>query len=463
MSEFLFKDFNGASARQWKQKIQYDLKGEDYNNTLVWQSPEGVHVKPFYHADDLPEGFSPIPGQPSSWSIAQKIFIDDVAIAQKIALDALERGAESIVFRADREFDFKALFAAFPNKDTPIYFELDFLSGEFLIGLKDFLAARQETVYFNLDPIGKLARSGNWFHNEKSDFQILGNMVLKLPNNRLFGVDASLYQNAGANINQQLAYALGHANEYLNRFASGEEWKNNPETRDFRMVFKISVGSNYFFEIAKLRALRKLYAAVAKEYGSNEACLILAFPSVRNKTLYDYNVNLLRTTTECMSAILGGADAVCNLAYDALYHKSNEFGERIARNQLLILKNESKFDEVVNPADGAYYVEGLTKELASKALALFKEIEKSGGFLKQLKEGAIQKKIKESGNKEQEAYDKGELKLLGTNYHANAMDRMKGELELYPFVKHNPIKTLIPPIVARRLTEGTEQERLSKE
>src|SRR5690554_3495268 len=125
MSEFLFKDFNRASAKQWKQKIQYDLKGEDYNNTLVWQSPEGVHVKPFYHADDFPESFSPIPGQPSSWSIAQKIFIDDVAIAQKIALDALERGAESIVFRADREFDFKALFAAFPNKDTPIYFELD--------------------------------------------------------------------------------------------------------------------------------------------------------------------------------------------------------------------------------------------------------------------------------------------------------------------------------------------------
>jgi methylmalonyl-CoA mutase len=164
-----------------------------------------------------------------------------------------------------------------------------------------------------------------------------------------------------------------------------------------------------------------------------------------------------------MSAILGGADTVCNLPYDALYHKSNEFGERIARNQLLILKHESYFDTVSNPVDGTYYIESLTDELAEKALQLFKEIEKGGGFLQQLKDGTIQKKIKESAEKEQQLFDSGELKLLGTNYHLNKNDRMKGDLELFPFVKHNPTKTLIAPIVEKRLSENTEQERLKTE
>jgi methylmalonyl-CoA mutase len=255
---------------------------------------------------------------------------------------------------------------------------------------------------------------------------------------------------------QQLAYALAHANEYLNHIVS--------ETKQsLSLTFKIATGPNYFFEIAKIRALRKLYATLANEYGINETCHIIATPSKRNKTLYDYNVNLLRSTTECMSAVLGGADTVCNMPYDALYHKSNEFGERISRNQLLILKHESYFDTVSNPADGTYYIESLTDELAEKALQLFKEIEKGGGFLQQLKEGTIQKKIKESAEKEQKQFDSGELKLLGTNYHPNKNDRMKNDLELFPFVKHNPVKTLIAPIIEKRISEITEQERLNQE
>ncbi len=151
------------------------------------------------------------------------------------------------------------------------------------------------------------------------------------------------------------------------------------------------------------------------------------------------------------------------MPYDALYHKSNEFGERISRNQLLILKHESYLDAVSNPSDGTYYIEDLTDELAEKALQLFKEIEKGGGFLQQLKEGTIQKKIKESAEKEQQLFDSGELKLLGTNYHPNKKDRMKGDLELFPFVKHNPVKTLIVPIIEKRLAEKVEQERISNE
>ncbi|WP_396161418.1 methylmalonyl-CoA mutase family protein, partial [Flavobacterium sp.] len=195
----------------------------------------------------------------------------------------------------------------------------------------------------------------------------------------------------------------------------------------------------------------------------NFDCHIIATPTKRNKTLYDYNVNMLRTTTECMSAILGGADAVANLAYDAIYHKDNEFGDRISRNQLLVLKHESYFDKVNNPADGAYYIETLTEQLAEKALELFKDIEKNGGLISQLIDGTIQRKINESALKEQELFDSGKEVLLGTNKYPNKNDQMKNDLELYPFVKQNARKTLITPIIEKRLAEKLEQERLASE
>ena len=223
------------------------------------------------------------------------------------------------------------------------------------------------------------------------------------------------------------------------------------------------MGPNYFFEIAKLRALRLLFSTLSHEYGLDSECDILAQPSRRNKTLYDFNVNLLRTTTESMSAVLGGANSICNMAYDAIYHRNNNFGSRIARNQLLVLKHESYFEKVANPAEGSYYVESLTHEIADKALDIFKNIEKGGGFVTQLKEGIIQKKISENAAKEQSEFDEGKLVLVGTNKYPNPQDKMKEELELYPFVKQNPRKTLLQPVIEKRLSEKSEQERLNKE
>lgn len=458
MKDFLFDGFTDVSSKQWKQKIQYDLKGADYNETLVWQSPEGINVKPFYHQDEFSETFSPIPGHPENWAIAQDVFIDNEIIANKLAIDSINRGAECIILRADEDFDIEAVFENFPFDKAPIHFDFKFLSESFLKELNTFLQKNNANVQYDIDIIGNLARTGNWFYNKAKDFEILDAVAIGNQMKNTVSVDVGLYQNAGANIVQQLAYAMAHANEYLNHFN-----QNKKAFENLTLTFHVATGSNYFFEIAKLRALRKLYATLAKEYGLQEHCYIMAVPSRRNKTIYDYNVNLLRTSTECMSAILGGANAVCNLAYDALYHKSNEFGERISRNQLLIFKKESYFDTVSNAVDGTYYIESLTDELAKKALEIFKEIEKGGGFLKQLQDGIIQKKIKESAEKEQERFDTKELKLLGTNYHTNPNDRMKHDLELYPFQKRNAVKVILEPIVEKRLAEKMEQERLSEE
>jgi len=461
MTNFLFNEFSPVSAKQWKQKIQADLKGADYNETLVWQSIEGIHVKPFYHQDDFNKDFSPIPGHPKTWKIAQNVFIDNEIIANKLALDAINRGAESIIFTSESEFDFTEVLHNFPFESIPIHFNFSFLSEEFNNKLKQFFSEKKATVFYNIDLLGNLARTGNWFYNLKKDHEILESIVTTKFSENIFSIDATLYQNAGANMVQQLAYAIAQANEYLNHFYNKETIKI--DEKQSSVTFKIAIGSNYFFEIAKIRALRKLYAALANEYGAKQTCHIIAMPSKRNKTIYDYNVNMLRTTTECMSAILGGADTICNMPYDALYHKSNEFGERIARNQLLILKFESYFETASNPADGTYYIESLTEELAEKALLLFKDIEIAGGFHSQLKEGTIQRKIKESADKEQQLFNEGKIVLLGTNKHPNANDKMKEDLELYPFVKTNIRKTLLIPIIEKRIAENVEQERLSHE
>lgn len=450
----LFKEFNPISSKQWKQKIQFELKGADYNETLIWNSPEDIKVKPFYDKDDITKTFS-VPTKASEFKICQNIFVFDIEKSIERALESLNRGAESLRFTIENEaINVQQLLEKLPLENTPVYFHLSFFSIDFVKKIDVIAKQKNATIYCNIDPIGQLAKEGNWFTTaEKSNFDSLNLLSKETKSVSLISINSALYQNAGATIVQQIAYSLAHANEYFNRI----EVINKP------IVFEISVGTNYFFEIAKLRALRLLFNLIAKEYNHNLDCHFLVYPTKRNKTLYDYNVNMLRTTTECMSAILGGADSIANLPYDALYHKDNEFGDRIARNQLLILKNESYFDKVNNPADGSYYIENLTNQLAEKALALFKNIEANGGFLKQLNEGIIKRKIQESADNEQELFDTGKEILLGTNKYTNKDDRMKNDLELFPFVKVKPRKTLITPIIEKRLSEKLEQERLAKE
>lgn len=450
----LFNDFNPISTKQWKQKIQFELNGADYNDTLVWNSPEDIKVKPFYDASDLPKSF-PLATKASEFKICQNIFVFDIEKSIERALDTLNRGAESLRFTIENEaVAIDTLLEKLPLEKITVYFHLRFISIDFVKKIDTIAKQRNATIFCNLDPIGQLAKDGNWFStSEKNNFETLSILSKETSNVSLISIDGTLYQNTGANMVQQIAYTLAHANEYFNRI----ELINKP------IVFEISVGTNYFFEIAKLRALRLLFNLIAKEYNHNFDCHLLVSPTKRNKTLYDYNVNMLRTTTECMSAILGGANAIANLPYDALYHKDNEFGDRIARNQLLILKNESYFDKVNNPADGSYYIENLTHQLAEKGLLLFKDIEANGGFLKQLNDGIIKRKIQESADSAQNLFDSGKEILLGTNKHTNKEDKMKNDLELFPFIKVKPRKTLITPIIERRLSEKLEQERLLKE
>jgi methylmalonyl-CoA mutase len=188
------------------------------------------------------------------------------------------------------------------------------------------------------------------------------------------------------------------------------------------ICFTFGLGSNYFFEIAKIRAARLLWAVIARKHGVSDKGQIMNIHAITgewNKTVYDPYVNLLRTQTEAMSASLGGVDSLTVTAFDSVYKEPSDFSERIARNQQLLLKEESHFDKIVDPAAGSYYIENLTAMVAEKAWDLFLEIENEGGFLESLKAGLVQKRIENNAQKRNAYLSRGREKLLGTNIYPN--------------------------------------------
>lgn len=452
MTKSLFDSFEQVSAKQWKQKIQLDLKGADYNEALIFKSLEGVDIKPFYHQEDLSCTYNSV-SHPTEWKNAIRIEVDNAEIANAKGIDAIKKGAESIYFIIQTEnVDPNDLLQEILSK-VPIFIETKFLSATYAKKLNNVAKESMATIFLFTDIIRHLASTGNWFRTLKEDHKHLEEIASLSFLKSTLSVDLGLYQNAGATMLQQLAYGISHANEYLNHF---NDQNYNP-FKEHKVVFKVALGGNYFFEIAKLRALRILWTALASEYGCISDCYIVAFPSHRNKTILDYNVNMLRTTTECMSAILGGADTIYNMPYDDIYHLENDFGTRISLNQLLILKNESYLDLVENPASGSYYIETLTQQLAEKALTLFKNIENGGGYLAQLKSGTLQRKIKESAQKEQQLFDEAKIVLTGTNKYQNT-DEILPEFEKPVFLTKKVRKTLLEPVIISRLSEIIEKK-----
>jgi len=444
MKTNLFSDFLPVSAKQWKQQIQVDLKGTDYQ-TLITRTLENIDIKPFYHADDYKK-FDFLPQ--TDFKIAQELHLHDAKIANKIARKSLDKGAEKFTFIASKPFNIDLLI----NKldISKLIFKLHFLNADFFIKLHQKTQGKA-SIY--IDPIGQFAKTGNWSVNQKEDFAQIKEIQQQIPDNFPFiNIDLSNYKNAGANIVQEIAYALSQGVEYIENF--GKQTAG-------QIHFNFAIGNHYFFEIAKFQAFRNLWTSVLNEYKLEVNTQIFAQPTTRNKTIFDPYVNMLRSTMEMMSAILGGADIISNLPYDSIFKKSNEFSERIARNQLIILKEEAYFTEALNSFEGNYYLENTAYQLAEKSLELFKLLEKSGGILSQLYKGKIQEKVNENAQKEQDAFDAGELVLVGTNKYINK-DEKPEKITKYPFLKKRSGQTLIRPVVAQRLAEKIEKDRLNQ-
>ncbi|MDE6295126.1 MAG: methylmalonyl-CoA mutase small subunit [Muribaculaceae bacterium] len=447
--EKLFDMFPPISTDEWMAKINVDLKGADFDKKLVWRTNEGFNVQPFYRKEDL-EGLPTIgtlPGEfpyvrgtrdNNDWLIRQ--FIPGATAAEVLtnAHHAIDRGVESIGICLCGDLTPEELPEILKGIDLKkIEVNINCCPGkavEVAELLVSAIIAQEAADCFrgsiNFNPYKRLLKRGMEFPKDIKETSLaLYKVVEPVKNLRCFAVDSSMLNNAGAYITQELGYALAWGAEWMTMMT---EAGLTPCEVNNRIKFNMGISSNYFMELAKFRAARMLWAEIVKAYGADEECCkmhVHAVTSQYNQTIYDAHVNLLRSMTETMSAALAGVDSIETLPFDLQYKNPDEFSERIARNQQLLLRDESHLNKVVDPAGGSYYIEVLTTSIAREAWKLFNEVEENGGFEALLKKGEIQAKVNESGVKRHIDVARRKEILLGTNQYPNfnemALDKLQ--------------------------------------
>jgi methylmalonyl-CoA mutase len=396
--EKLFSQFKPSTAQDWKQQVIKDLKGADFEK-LVWHRADGIDVQPFYTAGDThPE---PVLTQ-GGWEICEEITVKNEQEANQKALKALSGGASSLHFFLSKMPDLNVLLRDVSIEHIELCFILRFVPEDFRTRFHSYAESRGVDISklrgaICYDGIARLAETGHWLTTSEHDLHADNSWV-----------DASLYQNAGATQSFELACALAHAHEYLTRLEQKKKFR-----------FTISVGSDFFGEIAKLRALRKLWPLIAKEYRADEEIWIHAVNTGLNQSALDAYNNMLRSTTEGMSAVIGGCNSLTLEAYNKSFESTREFGERIARNQQMIYKEESYLDKVADMGAGSYYIETLTDLLAEKAWEEFKEIESRGGFIACLEADYIQVRIRQQAEQLIHDFREEKVVLVGVNKFQN--------------------------------------------
>ena len=451
--EKLFSDFPGVSTEAWMEKITADLKGADFEKKLVWKTNEGFKVKPFYRQEDL-EGLKTTEGLPgqfpylrgtkkddNTWYVRQDIKVECAKEANAKALDLLNKGVDSLGFNINKKDLCPEYIETLLEGICAECVELNFstcqgatvtLAGllvEYFTKKGYDLAALKGSI--NYDPMGKMLAKGKDMSNYIATAKVLVEIMAALPKYRCITVNALELNNAGSYIAQELGYALAWGNEYLNALI---EAGVSADDAAKKIKFNFGISSNYFLEIAKFRAARMLWANIVKEYNPacDCACKMLAHAetSTFNLTLFDAHVNMLRTQTEAMSAALAGVNSITVSPFDKAYQTPDDFSERIARNQQLLLKEECHFDKVVDPAAGSYFIENLTVSIAQQAWNLFLQVEEEGGMMEAVKAGKVQEAVNASNKARHEAVSKRREILLGTNQYPNFTEMANGKAPL---------------------------------
>jgi len=482
----LFSDFPPIAKQEWENKITEDLKGASYDK-LLWKTLEGITLRPYYRKEDVTENeFEDlIPGQfpyvrgtksTNDWWVRQDINVDELGIekSNEKALEILMKGVNSINFIMLKKYPenvFKNLF-----KDIAIEaIQMNFTAGEnthlLLQSLKREIEDRQLSkeslqISYAWDILSQAAQSGKWMYDSEAfAWAVVSEYATFctefMPFVRYIQVDASVYHHAGATIVQELAFAVASGNEYLAKLTE----KNKVDEVASYIWFQLATGSNYFMEIAKLRAARLLWAKIVEQYKPNNIektqMYIHSVTSEWNQTAYDLYVNMLRNTTESMSAAIGGCDSMTVTTFDKLLNRNDETSERLSRNVQIILKEESYLDKTTDASAGSYYIEHLTKTIAEEAWKLFLQIEEKGGFTNALKEGFVQTEIEKSAATRNALIASKREIILGTNQYANPKDKVA---KLLPTETKTESKgTDIKPLTLYRAAQEFENLRIRTE
>lgn len=450
-SEKLFSEFPPVSTEAWTNLIQKDLKGADFEKKLVWETQEGFKIQPFYRKENLKGKewlLSNLPGKfpylrstrklTNDWSIRQDIDTPDLKTAKELAIEAISNGVSALgLVLADvgsgrkgiqikNEKDLSFLLADLPLNEITLHFVAEEKSPELYSWLP-----KNKTLVGGLgyDPYRILARHGHsGGHGPETLKPILTELAGKWKNFRALTVHSSTFRDSGSTIVQELAYTLALGSEYLYRLG---ELGVSPEVVNSQTIFQFTIGPDYFLEIAKFRAARTLWAEIFSTYSSDKGEASLPFIEAEtaryNYGIYDLHNNILRGTTEAISAAIGGAEIINVLPFDHLLQPADSFSLRIARNVQLLLKHESYLDKVADPSSGSYYIETITDQITEQAWKLFTEVEKDGGFLECLKSGKIQSSILESRKKKEENYSTRKEIFLGTNQYPNSKDKIQNK------------------------------------
>ena len=446
--EKLFSEFPPISTEQWIAKITADLKGAEFEKKLIWKTNEGFNVRPFYRADDLAgiKTAEPLPGEfpylrgtktGNDWLVRQNIQVNDVKKANAKALDVVNKGVSSLGFFLPDDAVNAAGIATLLNGIQAECVELNFITCQrHTVELIHLLSQWITSQTFdpgkcrgsvNVDLIGPILKKGKI----KEDWlQIMTDAVEashQLPSFQILNVNAFLFNNAGSYLTQELGYALAWGNELMLRLTEAG-WDASIVAK--KIKFNFGIGANYFMEMAKFRAARWLWAEIAGAYGGNkEASQMNSFAQTSsfNQTVFDAHVNLLRTQTEAMSAGIAGVDSLLVSPFDESFKTPDDFSERIARNQQLLLKEEAHFDKITDASGGSYYIEMLTQSIAQQAWKLFLETEEKG-FYNMVKTGEIQQAVNNAANARMKAVAQRREILLGTNQYPNFTEKANDKM-----------------------------------
>ena len=485
--ERLFSDFTAPTRQEWRDKIEVDLKGADYQKKMVWRTNEGFSMEPFYRKEDvdklplvnaLPGEFPFVRGnkkKDNQWYVRQNIVADDPKAANEKALDILNRGVNSIGFRIPGEKVSREYIETLLDGILLDCVEVSYRTCQrHVLELTDILLAYFEEKGYKkdalvggigFDPIERMLMKG-----KDTSFLLpqMPQLVKKLedyPGLRCVMVHSDFLCNSGAYVYQELGYALAWGKEYLEEMV---EAGVPVDLAAKKIKFYMGIGGNYFMEIAKFRAARMLWAQIVKQYEPKCDCAcqmcINASTTTYNQTLFDSYVNMLRSQTEAMSAALAGIHSMVVTPFDAPYEVPTDFAERIARNQQLLLKEECHFDKIVDVSGGSYFVEELTTAIAKEGWKLFLSVEDEGGFLAAVKAGTVQQTINDTNVARHANAGKRKEFLLGTNQFPNFTEKREGKepLSCDCSCKHSGDAD-VPAIKATRLASDFETLRLTTE
>lgn len=435
--QYLFSEFTPSSYAQWKEQVLKDLKGESFES-LLWQNENGFTVEPFYTQEHLQQTAMPV-FEHTNWEVCEHVVVTDEKEANAVALEALQGGASGLCFDIRKPVNLTVLLKDISVEHIYTQFSISNDTIGVLEGLKAWDGKTNafdgtQKCFVALDPLSLLAQYGEWHHSAAEDMATqCGRPYLN--------VNGSLYYEAGAYAATQLGVLLAHVNEYLQFLTDVKA--NIPSV----LHVSLGIGSSFFTEIAKLKAARHLLTLLYDQYGVTPIIHIHAQTGVFNKSEKDVNTNLLRTTTESMSAVLGGCNSLTTLPFKRGIEADTSFSRRIARNQQLLLKGESYFDQLADVSSGSYYAEHLMDQLAERAWTIFKEIEAEGGFIKAFETGSLQGRIAADCRAQQELVQSAKKIMVGVNKFQNAGETTDIKLKAAPLVA-SPFQ----PIVQQYLT-----------